>query len=148
MVILSVMLVTALNTVGVSRLGQRWNADRVRAMSLASDLMAEILEKSYADPNEPALFGPEVSEILIGRPAFDDVDDYAGFKDTPPSDRTGKALAGLSSWSRQVDVVFVASSDLTKAVALDAGLKRITVTVRRGGQLMATLTAVRTAAAN
>jgi len=147
MVVLSVALVAALNTLGASRLGQRWNADHLRGLSLASDLMTEIMEKSYADPNEVPLFGPETSELLVGRAAFDDVDDYNGYQDSPPVDRAGNAIAGLSGWRRDVTVAFVNASDLTKSVLLDGGIKRITVTVRRNGQLIAQLTAVRTAAA-
>ncbi len=148
MIVLSVMLVAALNAVGASRVGQLWNADHVRGLALASDLMAEILDKSYADPNEiPVLFGPEASELLAGRTAYDDVDDYAGYQESPPKDRTGAAMSGLSGWKREVDVQLVALADLTKTSALDVGYKRVTVTVRRGTRIVAKLTAVRTAAA-
>src|SRR5678816_1455386 len=49
-------------------------ADRVsRAARLGRDLMEEILSKSYQDPNQTPIFGPESGEAT--RAAFDDVDD-------------------------------------------------------------------------
>ena len=146
LVIISVMLVVALNSVGASRLGQRWNADRLRGMALASDLMAEITSKAYSDPNELVLFGPEVSELLVGRTAYDDVDDYSGYRESPPVDAAGTAIPGLSAWRRDVTVSWVTAGDLTRTSLTDTGIKLITVTVRRNGQLVAQLTAVRTAA--
>ena len=109
--------------------------------------MAEIMSKAYQDPNEVPLFGPEPSELLAGRTAYDDVDDYSGYKESPPIDRSGTVMTGLATWQREVAVTLVSSSDLTRSAVLDSGLKRITVIVRRGGQIMAQLTAVRTAAA-
>lgn len=147
MVVLSIMLVAALNAVGASRLGQLWNADHLKGLSLASDLMTEIMDKSYADPDEIPLFGPEASELLTGRPAFDDVDDYAGFSESPPKDRSGAALSGLTTWVREAAVVLVSAADLGSASVLDVGIKRVTVTVRHNGRIVAKLTAVRTAAA-
>jgi hypothetical protein len=144
LVIVSVMMVTALNAVGASRVGQRWNADRLRALALASDLMAEITSKAYSDPNETPIFGPEPSEVLIGRPAFDDVDDYSGYSESPPMTSAGVAMTGLSSWSRSVTVSWVNPSDLTTPVLVESGCKLITVKVSRAGQTLAQLTAVRT----
>ncbi len=147
MIILSVMMVAALNTVGASRVGQLWNADHLRGMSLASDLMAEIQSKAYSDPNETPIFGPEASEIAVGRTAYDDVDDYSGYHESPPKDAAGNTMSGLSTWRRDVTVTYVNAADLRTAVLVDSGVKLITVTVRRNGQLMAQLSAVRTAAA-
>jgi MSHA pilin protein MshD len=147
MVIISIMLVASLNAVGASRLGQRWNADRLRATSLASDLMAEICDKSYSDPNDPPLFGPEAGELLAGRSAFDDVDDYNGLSESPPKDRAGTAIAGLTGWTRAAAVAYVSPTDATVTSLTDTGVKRITVTVSRAGTPMAKLVALRTAAA-
>jgi hypothetical protein len=143
--IISVMLVASLRMVGASRLGQTWNADHERGLRLAQDLMAEICDQAYSDPNEPPVFGPEPSETA-GRPAYDDVDDYNGLSEAPPRDRSGNAIPGLSNWRRAVDVAFVSANDPTSTSVFETGVKRITVTVYRSGVPMARLVALRASA--
>ena len=146
MVVLSVMLVAALNTVGASRLGQRGNADLLRAAALASDLMAEVMDKSYADPGATPVWGPEPAEILAGRSTYDDVDDYDQYTESPPKDRSGTVIPGLSGWKRDVAVAYVNPLDLTQAVVTDSGVKRVMVTVSRGTMPLIKLVSLRTSA--
>ena len=51
-VLVSVMLVAALNTVGAAKLGQQKTAARGRAHLLAQELMSEIMRQDYADPQD------------------------------------------------------------------------------------------------
>jgi MSHA pilin protein MshD len=70
---------------------------------LAGGLMEEIKSKKFVDPQEPSntLLGPNSGEVY---PAFDDVDDYNNFTDTPqPSYKrqvwvSYSSLDGASAW--------------------------------------------------
>jgi hypothetical protein len=141
--VIGVMLVAVLNTVGAARTAQVWNADRVRATHLAGTLLAEIVDRSYADPTEVQLFGPEASELLATRSAFDDVDDYNGWSKSPPDNADGSAMPGYSGWTRSVAVAWVVPGNPSQTSLTDTGLKRIIVTVSRRGVKMAELTGLR-----
>ena len=144
--IAGVMLVAALRTVGASVRGRIDMANRERAVLLAQQLMAEILQADYAEPDESDVFGPEATETGGTRAAFDDVDDYHGWTASPPEAKDGTPLADRDDWERSVTVEWVNANLLTQAIAIDAGVKRITVTVRRGGHDYASLVTVRSQA--
>jgi hypothetical protein len=141
--VIGVMLVAVLNTVGAARSAQVWNVDRVRATCLASNLMAEIVDEAYADPTEIQLFGPEASELLAQRSAFDDVDDYNGWSKSPPENPDGTPIPGYQGWTRSVVVAWATPAAPVGTSLTDTGLKRITVTVSRRGVKIAELTALR-----
>ena len=74
------------------------------AAQLASALLEEIVSKAFTDPDGGATFGPEEGS----RAAFDDVDDYRGFVDAPPSDASGTPLLGFGAFERRAEVEPVA----------------------------------------
>jgi hypothetical protein len=142
------VLVVALNTVGDATVGRQKMGDEGRGHLLAQDLMAEILQKAYEEPDETITFGPEVSEGSGSRVDFDDVDDYHGRDESPPQEKDGATKAGLDGWRRTVTVELVYPDKLnTKTASTDEGIKRIAVDVTFNGVPMASLVAVRTAAA-
>jgi type II secretory pathway pseudopilin PulG len=147
MVIIGVMLAAAMRTVAASRVGQVWNSDRLKGHALAMDLMGEILDQAYVDPGALPLFGPEVSELLAGRSVYNDVDDYNGWSESPPAQRDGTLIPGLTGWKRQVDVAWVTAADVTQTSLVETGIKRIVITVAKNGKTVAKVTALRTAAA-
>lgn len=131
-VIVGVMFVAALTTVGAAARGRTVQAEWREADSLARSLLGEIACTGYG-----ATSGSLVSLVVVGGPAQDrstwgDVDDFGGLVDSPPTDRTGVALPGLSAlWKRQVKVERVNPADASGAGTgnSDYGLKRITVIV-------------------
>jgi hypothetical protein len=143
--VIGVMLVAVLNTVGAARTAQVWNADHVRAAHLAGTLLAEIVDRAYAEPAEQRLFGPEASELLARRSAYDDVDDYNGWSKSPPEGDDGAAIPGYTGWTRSVAVAWVTPADPSATSLVETGLKRITVTVSRRGVKLAEITALRAA---
>lgn len=143
-VIVSVMLIAAMRTVATSRVGQTWNSDRLKGHHLAADLMAEILDLPYSDPEGVPLFGPEVSELLTDRGTLDDVDDYNGFWENVAKRRNGSQMEGYTNWSRSVSVAWVTPSDTRTTSLIETNVKRITVTASRGGVPVARLVALRT----
>jgi|GEM_PF-734748 len=156
--VVSVTLIAALHAVGGARLAQQVSEDRARAMTVAEDLMSEILLRAYDDPEGTGVFGPDPGEDHKQRATFDDVDDYDQWRESPPTDAAGAALTGLHDWERRVQVSYVdRASLLPVAIALtlgapnsppvDTGLKRVRVTVLRDGRELAVLDALRSRAA-
>ena len=143
-VVVGVMLVAALNTVGASRIGQQKTGDRTKGALLAQQLMTEILQQYYADP-ENGGFGLDGDEVGDGsRSLWDDVDDYDGWSASPPQRKDGTVIAEFDGWERSVSVAWVNPYNLQAAVGTDLGVKRITVTVTRDDVPIATQVAVRT----
>ena len=144
--IVGIMLVAALKTVGASVRGRIAMANRERGFLLAQQLMSEILQADYAEPDESAVFGPEATETGGTRAPFDDVDDYHNWTASPPEQKDGTPIPDRADWQRTVTVEWVNDSLLTETVGNDKGTKRITVTVSRGGQVFASLETVRSEA--
>ena len=144
--IVGVMVVAALSTVGATRLGEYKVAERCRALPLAQDLMAEILQQAYADPAYgPGSFGLGGDEVGDGsRSLWDDVDDYHGWSASPPEQKDGTPITGLADWQRSVNVAWVDPMALSQVEGSESDVKRITVTVTHKNVPVASLTAFRT----
>lgn len=143
--VISTMLLAALQAVTASRIGMRAVGDRSRGMLLAQDLMAEILQQQYADPDYgPGTIGLGATEFTGTRSEFDDVDDYDDWKASPPQDKSGNLIGWAKLYERSVIVDWVNPGDPSTTAGSETGVKRITVTVKRGGGLVAELTTLRT----
>lgn len=156
-VLVGIMLVAAINTLGVAKGGQRLIYDERRANQLAEDLMAEILAQPYADETVLAsiqqavlvngsaydvVLGPESGEAKGSRALFDDVDDYNGWSASPPQARDGTKLAEFAAYTRSVKIELTKASDVTATTSREEGARRVTVTVSRGGARVAQLVSV------
>jgi Tfp pilus assembly protein PilV len=142
--IVSVMFVAALSMVGATRLGEYKVAESTRGLPLAQDLMAEILQQPYEDPNDPVQFGTESGEGTVDRSDFDDVDDYHNWSASPPQNQDGTDMNDLSGWERSVQVSWVDPTDLSQTMSSDQGVKRIAVTVTHDDVPVASVSAYRT----
>ena len=141
-----VLLIGALNSVGARLRHQAELTERQRANLLAEQLLAEVLEHRYQDPDESPTFGPEPTETGGTRAPFDDVDDFDGWDKTPIEARNGIAMANATGWRRTIDVEYVPANDMTATSGGDQGIKRITVAVYVDGQLVATRVGFRSSA--
>jgi MSHA pilin protein MshD len=142
-VIVSGMLVCSLEMLGTSARLRRRQSDGSRATLLARQLMSEIMQARYEDPEAPTgSLGPEAGE---SRATYDDVDDYNSISaESPPQDSTGAVMAGYSGWTRQVTVEYVDSANPgAAAIGTDSALKRITVKVTNPSGASATLVGLR-----
>lgn len=144
--IVAVMLVAGLGTLAASRRTQYLMDTRSRGQLLAQALMAEILRQHYEEPDDQPVFGLEGSESPFVRRLWDDVDDYHGWCACPPQDKDGKVMTDLTGWSRRVVVEWVNPADLTGGWSSDTGVKKVTVTVARGKDVLASMVALRTKA--
>lgn len=148
LVIVSVMLVAALDTLGAARMTQYRVAERSRALALAQDLMAEILQQAYADPEYgPDSFGVGADEAATGdRSLYEDVDDYNGWSASPPEFKDGTTIPDADEYGRSVAVAWVGPADLEVASGGNTGIKRIIVTVSHQDREIITLIGYRTQA--
>lgn len=147
--IVGLMLAAAVEMVGKSRASQAWAADRIRAYELASTLMAEITDLAYADPQLPtAILGADDTELITGRAAYDDIDDYHGLSESPPKARDGTAMSTYTDWTRTAQVSWAMPETLGTDSASETGIKRITVSVYKGKRKIAELVAARTFVVN
>jgi len=138
------LVVVSLDTLGASKVAQRSLGDRTRGSLLASALMSEILSQSYEDPNQSPIWGRESGESPLLRSTFDDVDDYINWSASPPLNRDGTSIPGLSGWRQSVTVDWVDQSDLNTPWVSGSGVKRVTVTITHNNVVVATLVGVKT----
>lgn len=109
------------------------DARRAMAVNLAQEMMDEILNLPYQDPNGSVTPGPDSGETTRSR--FDNMDDYDGFGEADGNVRTldGEIESDplAKGLSRSVSATYPASMP---------GFLRITVTVKFHGQPLVTLT--------
>jgi prepilin-type N-terminal cleavage/methylation domain-containing protein len=135
--LVGVVLVAAMKTVGAVFQTRRISAEFGEADVLARQLMTEILQARYEDPDaavvpvgEPANpLGVETGEGSANRADFDDVDDYFEYSSSPPEDKAGNPLAGHVGYARSVVVKRVDANTLQQNAAAETGLKQIIVIV-------------------
>jgi type II secretory pathway pseudopilin PulG len=142
--IVGLMAVAALNSLGAATRSAESVGNRAVALGLADELMSEILQSSYKDPAQTAVFGPESGEAGGPRSAFDDVDDYDGWNPSPPQYRDGTDMPDREDWRHSVEIALVAPADTSQVVGSDQGAKRIRVVVEYRGEVLAEQIAVRT----
>ncbi len=145
--IVGLIVVGAMQCLATATQSSETSADKTMATLLAEDLMEEILQLDYSEPDDIALFGIEAPEIASDRSDWDDVDDYDNWKSTPPVDQAGNALQD-DTWMRTVIVEHVDPNDLNsvQADSNDMGVKLITVSVFHNGRQMSQLVSVQTEA--
>jgi type II secretory pathway pseudopilin PulG len=142
--IVGMMAVAALNSLGAATQSSQSIGNRAVALGLADELMAEIMQAPYEDPNQTPSFGRESGEAATPRSGFDDVDDYNNWDQSPPQYRDGTVMTARTRWTQRVQIRRVDPSDPTRTLSSDQGAKRIQVTIEYDGQVMAEEYAVRT----
>jgi type II secretory pathway pseudopilin PulG len=146
LVIVGLLLVAAVNTLAITRRTQKTVANNLVGKQLALDLTNEILAQSYMAPTAPDVFGLEPGKSNANRAQFTDVDDYNGWTESPPQDRSGNSLAGTTGWTRSVTVVWADPSTWAASSLTNTGLKLITVTASYQNVPIATVNSYRSIA--
>jgi len=142
------LVVVSLDTLGASKTAQKNLGDRALGQLLASSLMSEILNQSYEDPNQTPIAGLELTENALLRTTYDDVDDYTNWTASPPQNRDGTTIPEMTDWQESVKIDVVDPANLNTRMLLDTGVKRITVTIKRNGDVIATLVGIKTGTPN
>jgi MSHA pilin protein MshD len=143
--VVSIMLAAALQAVATSRIGLSKMGGVSRAMLYAQDLMSEILQQLYTDPDGGlGTFGLGSAENTGDRSQFDDVDDYDGWAASPLQYKDGSTVSGTARFERRVHVAWVLPDNAKQLSGVETGVKRITVEVLLDGDVTAEITALRT----
>ena len=127
--LVGVVLVGSLNTIG-GVFKTRLIAVEVQVGPvLARDLMSEVLQAAFSDPEDPnGPIGRDSGESGGDRFDLDDIDDFDGWNSSSPERADGTPLGYGDGWERQVVVSFVNPNTLTTS-GFDTGLKLVTVMV-------------------
>jgi type II secretory pathway pseudopilin PulG len=142
--IVGLMAVAALEALGAATKSSNSIGNRAVALGLASELLSEIVQQSYSDPDGTPVLGHETGEPSSPRSAFDDVDDYDGWNQSPPQFKDGTAIPDRTNWRHRVQVSYVVPGNPTQTSNTDQGAKLIRVTVEFRNQVLSELIAVRT----
>ncbi len=142
-IVVALMAVAAGGAVAGATRARTELATRALAIATADMLLAEILTRSYADPQTPdAALGTDAGESTLTRSTLDDVDDYNGLILSPITDRSGEAVAPVSLACRikieQFDTTTMMPTTLSRT-----GLARITIDILQGTRVIATRVAFR-----
>ena len=136
-VIISIILVSGLRLFGNLGRSQQVLLDQSSADFLALQMMEEIKQQFYKDPDGSLILGREPDESTVDRGDLDDVDDYHNFFECPPKRRNGAVLSQYDDFTRTVSVRYVTADDFTQAAVSNEGFKEITITISCSGRILA-----------
>ena len=142
--IVGMLAVATLNSLGAATRSADSIGNRAVASGLADELLSEIIQQAYIDPDGAAVFGQESGESSAPRSAFDDVDDFNSWNASPPQYRDGTAIPNRTNWRQKVQVTWVVPSNPSQTSGTDQGAKRIRVTIEYQDQVLADESAIRT----
>ncbi|KAA0216468.1 MAG: hypothetical protein DYG94_04790 [Leptolyngbya sp. PLA3] len=142
-IVVSVLLSGALSA-AVSSRGTRVVAEqRAFAVDLADDLLCEILQQAFVDPQTPgAAPGPDTGETT--RADYDDIDDYSGWQASPPTSIDGTAIAGAEGLTRMVTLLDGKAAGFVPSGGVWETFTAVRVEVYRGSVLLCRLEGART----
>lgn len=142
--IVGLMAVAALNSLGAATRSSESIGNRSVAAGLADELMSEIVQQPYSDPNQTPVFGREPGEPSTPRSEFDDVDDYDGWNQSPPQYPDGTVIPNRSDWRQRVTITQVNPSNPIQSVGTEQGSKQIRVTIEYRNRVLAERVVLRT----
>jgi hypothetical protein len=148
-VLMSLMLIAtavaaSLRALGSYAMGRQAFEERAIAIELANQLMAEINQLPFADPAGGNTIALDSGENASNRATFDDIDDYNGYDQSPPRDRSNTSLTHYTGFQQQVTVAFDTTIPAPGSGTWTAGtFKKITVKILKNGKPLVTLVTVR-----
>jgi len=142
-VVLTVAVGGIMGPISASYQQTRTVSQTTTAVSLAQQLLDEILSKPFVDPTDlSTTLGPEADEL--NRTAFDNIDDYHGYHDTTDSTKSdamktasGAAITwnGTDVYSRSVQMEYRATCSGAAVSSGDYLMITVTVTMPHGHQV-------------
>lgn len=145
--IVGIVMVAALRSLGAAVRASVSIAQHHKAVGLAEELMSEILQASYHDPEGEDTIGLDSGESATPRTSFDDIDDFDGWTASPPVTAAGVPKEDHVNWSRSVQVAYVAPTTPDGAAlstSARSGAKRVIVTVAYKGTVLYRLQSLQT----
>lgn len=133
--VLSVAMTSILILMSLSSMGSIAKARQVATQGyqgtmLAEQLMTEICQNVYIDPNNGTALAPATNEKSnpASRNLFVGVGNYNGWTESPPQYKNGTTIPNFTGWTRTVAVAYINPSTMAVNIT-DLGVMRITVTV-------------------
>ena len=136
-VVLSIAVGAIMGPISASYSQTRTVKQTTTAISMAQQLLDEVLSKPYVDPTDQSTtLGPEANEP--GRAAFDNIDDYHNYHDTTDTNTastmktaSGQTLNWNSSdiYSRDVSVEYRNAPDGPSVASGEYVVVKVTVTM-------------------
>jgi Tfp pilus assembly protein PilV len=134
--VLGIAMVAALNLVASSAQGRELAVQRTVAEGLAQRMLGEVMDRPFArwDASDPLAsdLSREAGETVAAWARFNDVGDFNGLRQAPPTDGAGTMIAGAESYTWAVQVMYTSTEAPGKDAGKATGVKRIEVTVSRG----------------
>jgi len=143
------VVVAAISLVGSSAKQKAFVADSARARVLCRAMVDEISTRPVGGSAvvgvtiNPRNLVDQTNGTVSGREAFTKIDDYDNWSSSPPKDEGGGTIPGLTGWTREVNVVTVSWLLPNVDSAVETGVRRVTVRVLRGQQVLASSTFLR-----
>jgi MSHA pilin protein MshD len=137
-VVLAAAVAGIVGPLGASYQQTALGRQRSVAVSLAEQLLEEIIARPFVDPTDGSLSrGPEPGEN--GRGNFDNVDDYHGYTDSTATlsamNGAGLGYSGGQSYTRTVTVQYRSTRSGPEVASGDFALVTVTVTAADGQSL-------------
>lgn len=146
-------LAAAAMSLAASSAGQKARAANLaRGHMLCRSLAEEIATRPVIDWNSGGLdidisdgafalkADPTATRATKGmgtRSSFATIDEYRGYSESPPADENGSVIAGYTGWTRRVEVEVVRLGDPDTVQASETGLRKVTVSVQLGDEVIA-----------
>jgi type II secretory pathway pseudopilin PulG len=120
-IIVVTMFAAGMAAAGAAARDRQTQRDIRKGTQLARSLMSEIVQQLYADPATNTIAQtPGIS--TTDRSNWKHIDDYTGFSESPPRDRTGTAIGGASGWTWRASVDYMPVSSPSGATGATGGL--------------------------
>ena len=133
-IIVGTGVVAVMQLLAAGSMASRQSQELITAVHLAGQIHELSLGLAFADPVDPAHWGPSNGETLAH---YDDVTDLDGKTYSPPIDARRQALTTLTGWSQNITVESVDTARITVAVPKGSTrAERITVNVSHKGQIV------------
>ncbi len=143
--LVSITLVTSLNTLAFVLTTTSRDAEAQRANQIAQFLLAEITSRPFEDPtNATGTLGIEAGESI--RATWDDCDDYHGWNTSSINNLDGLPLANAAGWVSSVNVNYCSPLNPNSISASQTTLKRIDLSLVSPSAKMFSFSSLRSAA--
>jgi Tfp pilus assembly protein PilV len=132
-VVLMVAVAGIMGPISASYSQTRTVKQTTTAISMAQQLLDEILSKPFVDPSDlSTALGPEANEL--GRAAFDNIDDYHGYNDSTDSTKVN----AMKTASGQA-ILWNSNDNYTRAVTMEYRNSPTGASVAGGDYLLITV---------
>lgn len=145
--LVSGVLIAALNTLGGSRKSQRYQTVQSTGQRLCQNLLDEVRAVSTGGtitvngsaPTQGAAVAALGTAATPNRIGYTSPTTYHGWSQSPPVDRWGIAIPNTTGFTRSVTARMIDPTDLASTSATDQGLYEVKIAAMYGGRVVASV---------